>query len=658
MRKDGYESAANAAQDQLDGLVDYEQKSLEVIYNATDEFLTAEQKKVKIAQDTAKMLKDIENNPNLTPEEKKTRGAAVTAGGVGAKVRVDLEEIQKTEEYVAAFDDLSRTGGMALDGIYAKLKEISKKTGILPSDLKEVRDLMQKIRDQKEQANPFTAWNDAVEQYKLALADIEKNGITKTNQTSLVASAEKLTAAGQNIASAFSTVIAPLQKTVTLAEDVAESFGFAFGDETKSAIDDFMKGFELMSAGIEVVNSLLAANDVITKMAAASKSTLTTTNVAAAGSEVALGASAAGASVGFDALAASIWAAMAPLWPLLLVAAAVGAALALINANAKKQERIQEGLANKIKDLEDSYKKLEHAAQRALGSDYIETIQKEQELLLAQQQAAIKQAQAEKAKGKKEDEEKTKEYYRQAADYAQQAADKVEEIRAKMTGYSTVSDAAEDFAKSWLDAYTSFSSTSDAIKNKFKDLIDTMIVQSVLARAVQARLAPVFEAIDEAFSPDSVGGSALTNEELLNIQNISAGVTVGLDDSLTALVQGLEKTGVTVKASDSSLSGISASVSSMSEDTANTFGGYLNSGLMQWVQQTGLQNRIALAVEANNVQKPLADIYEIQTQSLAAINSIKADTAIMVSKLTRIVENQNDTMISGGQKAVNVRLLN
>jgi hypothetical protein len=129
-----------------------------------------------------------------------------------------------------------------------------------------------------------------------------------------------------------------------------------------------------------------------------------------------------------------------------------------------------------------------------------------------------------------------------------------------------------------------------------------------------------------------------------------------MDSELKNLVIGLQRSGVEVRPTSKSLSGISASVSSMSEDTAKTLGGYLNSGLRQWVLQTGFQGRIAVGVES--VQKPLLDIYAMQGQSLAAINSIKSDTAIMVSKLTRLVDNQDSTLISGGQKAVNVRLIN
>ena len=189
---------------------------------------------------------------------------------------------------------------MTLDAIYSDLLALSKQTGILPTDLKIISDLMQKIRDQKESANPFQAWKDAISEYKVALAGIGDGVITPEDQDALLASADKLVNAGKNIASAFSTTIDPLEKTISLVTDIADGLGIAFSDSTKAGIDDFMKGFKIMSDAMEVMNSVLALNTLATQINTASKTNLATANVVAGASEVVVAAGATAGNRGDD----------------------------------------------------------------------------------------------------------------------------------------------------------------------------------------------------------------------------------------------------------------------------------------------------------------------------------------------------------------------
>ena len=145
-------------------------------------------------------------------------------------------------------------------------------------------------------------------------------------------------------------------------------------------------------------------------------------------------------------------------------------------------------------------------------------------------------------------------------------------------------DAASAFADAWYQAYLSSENTFDLIGEKFKEMIDTMIVQSILAEAVAAKLAPVFDAIKAAYDNDGI----MTPEELAGIQRMTADITVGMDSELRNLVTGLRRSGSKLSRQANRCPESRPSVSAMSEDTANTLGGYLNAGLRQWVLQTGL----------------------------------------------------------------------
>ena len=85
-------------------------------------------------------------------------------------------------------------------------------------------------------------------------------------------------------------------------------------------------------------------------------------------------------------------------------------------------------------------------------------------------------------------------------------------------------------------------------------------------------------------------------------------------------------------------------------------GGYLNMGLMQWVQQTGLQTQILAALREQD--KPLTNMYELQQQSLAAINAIKSDTAKLVLSNAEILGTMKSVLNGTGTKGLNVYLKN
>jgi hypothetical protein len=683
MRDAGVVDSADAAQKQLDAIVDYNQKQLEEIYSSLDDFMTAEQKKIKIVEETEKKIRDIQENPNIPAASKPAMTEAATRKGAAGVARIGLEDLQKTDEYISAFEDLSRVGGATLDSLYSDLKKVQQAEGMSKEDLKIIGDLLQKITERRETANPFLAWADAVNQYKTALYNME-NGVGKSfkdDQNSLVESADKMADAAKNIGAAYSTVISPMEKTITLVEDLAEGLGVAFSDETKGLIDKFLKGFDLMSQGLAIVDSLLAVNTLMVNLNAAAKTNLAISETAAASASAlfAMGQTAAGAAViasslaadagtiSFSALAAAIWTSMAPLLvalaPILIAAAAIGAALAAISyfSNKVANDKIK-AYNDLIKVMEKRLEQLQDAEEKAVGVDYVKNIRAQiaatKELIKAEQ--AKIDIEEKKAHDNnlftnrdedaiKESEDKIKQYY---ADIEQAQQDFMQE----MTGYSTVADAAYAFADAWYEAYLSTADTFDAMSEKFGEMVDSMVVKSILAKVVEARLAPLFAMIEEAYSPAGSGGENMTAGELTKIQSYMGGMAGTIDSELTAWMRNLSASGFNPTSGKTDLTGITKSVASMSEDAADTFGGYLNSGLSQWVQQTGLQTQILEMMKKSEGGGKLTELYELQGQALSALNGIKSDTAKMVLNLAEILRNQEDSMINGGSRAVNVRL--
>lgn len=165
---------------------------------------------------------------------------------------------------------------------------------------------------------------------------------------------------------------------------------------------------------------------------------------------------------------------------------------------ANKEIRRQ---AELLKDLEYAYSRLETAIDKAFGVNYLNTYQKQLKNLQAQQAAYEKQAAAERSKGKKEDKEKTEEYLNSARETADQIAEMQSQIAERMLG-TDITSAAREFAQAWLDAYKEFGNTADAMSEKFNEMIQNMIIESVLAAAMEKALQPVFDMIDEMQTGD------------------------------------------------------------------------------------------------------------------------------------------------------------
>ena len=150
------------------------------------------------------------------------------------------------------------------------------------------------------------------------------------------------------------------------------------------------------------------------------------------------------------------------------------------------------------------------------------------------------------------------------------------QIAERMTG-TDVASAARDFAQAWLEAYASFGSTTDAIKEKFNDMIKNMIVESIMARTVQMALQPMFDKMDEMYE----SGASMT--DVLGYAFSQAGtLTQQITDGLSVNAQQLEAMGIDIRemyATSDNLKGISKNIASASSEEILQLSGFVNTAL-------------------------------------------------------------------------------
>lgn len=322
--------------------------------------------------------------------------------------------------------------------------------------------------------------------------------------------------------------------------------------------------------------------------------------------------------------------------------------------NNAQRKRIKDADKN-IKDLErsldrlqKSYEDLERAQNKTVGSDWVKK-QKEKIALLEEEERKYRaQAEAERNKGKSADEDVAKDYEDKAKGARQMAEDLSDDIATEMLG-TDVTSAAKDFAQAWLDAYLSFDNTMDALKGKFKDMMKSLVVNSVMARIVQAHMQKMFDFIDDQIEKH---GEIIDWDRFYELEN---NMLENIDRDLTNYADGSklrEKWGE----NDTGLTGIAKGVSQASEETVLTLAGYANSLLYN---QVFIKNDVAAirammeggtaphAPQPGSKEEGInnGQLFTLQQQSVAHLQAINNNTAETVAEI-RELNDKVDSIIS------------
>lgn len=234
------------------------------------------------------------------------------------------------------------------------------------------------------------------------------------------------------------------------------------------------------------------------------------------------------------------------------------------NIQEDKVKRINEDIEDQeelLDDLQYSYERLDKVIQKSFGSEYIYNYQKQLENLQAQADAYRKQAELERGKGKSADEDVAKDYEKQARNIEDQIADMRTQLSEFFAG-TDLTSAAEDFANAWIEAYKEFGSTTDAMSEKFNDMIQNMITRSLAAKIMQEMLQPIFDQID-TMSQDGL----LATDEIAAIAALAQERIPLINDAMTNLMTSLASAGLDVRASTAGFHGISKDIAGASEES-------------------------------------------------------------------------------------------
>ncbi len=549
-------------------------------------------KRIELSRYTANQIAAIEDAiSKLNPQssdyvqqksmlEKMIEGYHQRESKEAAKIEYDM--FKDMPIYVQMFDDLDNASSAMLTKMLDLLKKNKEKWGgfLDPTQLKEMQSRMNEIESQLSARNPFKTlskslkewfalkksgrsrkdddaaaaeaieaqteaykkWLEAYKAYQAALKthnnDTENEEVLNAKKTADEAaeeykSSKSAAEAAQNQAEAW--------KEIADRIDEANQKIDNYQDQINKALDevyDMMECFGVDAIDMEFFNSI---KDGFNQILDGSQSAVQAFGQFASGNY-------------FGAAMSSVSA----------ITSIIGGISNLFTAGkvrkANKEIKRQQEL---LDNLEYAYSRLEKSIEKAFGADYINNFKQQQKNLEARADAYQKQADAERSKGKKADKDKIKEYENAYRDTMDEIADMQGQVAAQMLG-TDITSAARDFAKAWIEAYKSFSNTAGAMKDKFREMIENMIVEGAMAKVMERALKPMFDMIDNMDERDFYSESFWKR-----VVSTAEQGTKDADAGASTLMKFLEQAGISVRELGGELTGTSRDVANASEESIN-----------------------------------------------------------------------------------------
>ena len=642
--------------------------------------------------------------------------------------KLNFEEFTKSEDYIKIFENLDNTATSTLKRLRTELQAlIDTNKDLSPENMKTLVKAMEDIDEQIGERNPWESMVSSVKNYMAAIksariardelakaeaeyaaqepqlkADIENAEGEKATADADVEAAEQallaiqtqmaelrtqeiideaalmalkqqeivtennLVAAKTKQSQAEANVKGAVQKQATAYKKVtnAQKKVNNTQDDAKESQNDFLKGINNTKAAVEKVQGAMESLEPILGDLVAEGSVF-----GDAWSAVLNAMSTFTAIMEVVIVLQETFNIVSESNPWMAIAAAVLAVTAALAGfigaqKVKKANKEIERQQELLDQLEYTYGRLQNAADKLFGRDYLNNYNQQLKNLQAQQRAYLKQAEAERSKGKKADKEKIKEYENQARETADAIKELQDDLVAQIVG-TDVASAARDFANAWLDAYLSFGSTTDAIKEKFDDMIKNMIVNMVLAQVVKRALEPIFKMID-----DLAADGELSADDIAKVVSKVPSTMTQINDGLSVGIKALEAAGVDIsklREGSSEFSGIAKNIAGATSEEINTAAAIGNTIMYHTSHLPVISQNVAAMYQLMSQGKTaLPDSgstgwTDWQQQAMAAYNATAKNTADMVVRCERaavaceaMAEKMGRIIVAkGGKFAVN-----
>ena len=616
---------------------------------------TYSQRLVDLTRYTNQQIAKITNDPRLNAPDSTAFRDRLIAGYLERQRReeakIEWDFFKDMPLYVTLFSDLDNASRVALEDMRTRLLALKSTWGdaLDPTALKEIQKQLSSLDTQIAMKNPFKALRDSIRDYRKlgsraaaeqALVDATAKQVRETNN--LREALEQENQAREKYEKLLATEGSDSWNTQAALEELemwqgatseAQKRLDAANKEVTAAQEVLDKHKRIKDLMIEAAEATLAWGDTVSKLGHSIASVV----------EI-FGASEEDVQYfqdiadGFDMVLSGITDITTAAVKGDLKGIIDGALTAIPNLiggfaklfNAGKIRAANKEIAKQekaLKQLEYTYNRLQAAADKLFGADYISNYNRQMAILQAQQAAYLAQAEAERSKGKAKDQDAIDGYLDKAREIGDEIADMQDQLAQKFTD-TTMTDAAKDFATAWLEAKASFASTTSAIKEKYRDLIKNLIIEGAAAKVIENALQPLWDRLNELLKGGDVTGAMqwLTQSMDSFVQQANDGMTV--------LWNSLEQAGIDVQKAfngDSGVTGISREIASASEESINGLAQGINTqnyyiSFVPQIAQEVAAIRVALQ-GGGQASGTTAGWTDWQTQSMGHYAEIQRNTA-------------------------------
>lgn len=326
----------------------------------------------------------------------------------------------------------------------------------------------------------------------------------------------------------------------------------------------------------------------------------------------------------------------------------IGKTLGGIFGWGTKDKKLQKQIENHqkaIEKLRERYSELKDAMDNAFDIERLAQYNDEMVKNLKTQNTNLESMIKAEQDKKKTDNDKIEEYRKQIEANNKAIEEAEQSLTEQLGGFGTKANyksAAEEFAKTWVDAYNEGSDALEALNDKFDEYIQNLIVKQATQRIVGKMLEPLFKKIDNAVEQGSDGGNNglnLVKAELDNIMTTGKDKLKGVSDMLKSFVDGL---GYKPKGS-SNISALQQGIQSVTESTAQALESILNS------------IRYYVATQQADIRIIRDTLLEKLGNSISAITQDTSSSPVLIELRlqTTILTDIRDTLAScvkGGHK--------
>ena len=326
----------------------------------------------------------------------------------------------------------------------------------------------------------------------------------------------------------------------------------------------------------------------------------------------------------------------------------IGKTLGGIFGWGTKDKKLQKQIENHqkaIEKLQERYSELKDAMDNAFDIERLAQYNDEMVKNLKTQNANLESMIKAEQDKKKTDNDKIEEYRKQIEANNKAIEEAEQSLTEQLGGFGTKANyksAAEEFAKTWVDAYNEGSDAIEALNDKFDEYIQNLIVKQATQRIVGKMLEPLFKKIDNAVEKGSDGGNNglnLVKAELDDIMTTGKDKLKGVSDMLKSFIDGL---GYKPKGS-SNISALQQGIQSVTESTAQALESILNS------------LRFYVATQQADVRIIRDTLLEKLGNSISAITQDTSSSPVLIELRlqTTILTDIRDTLAScvkGGHK--------